>query len=69
MAADVQNVEVFTFAEAGRRLGISRQAVFNLVESGKLGTVKVMNRRYVSAYSVRVRLDLAHAREQSRKGN
>lgn len=41
-----------TLAEAGRRLGISRQRVFQLVRAGVLGTVQVSGRQYVSVVSL-----------------
>lgn len=43
---------VFTIAEAGRRLGVSRQRAHQLVRAGVLGTVAISGRVYVSAVSV-----------------
>ncbi len=44
--------EFYTYAEAGRALGVSRQRVWQLVAAGHLGTVVVRGRRYVSGVAI-----------------
>lgn len=46
-----------TYADAARRLGVTRQAVWQLVQRGRLGTVEVRGRCYVNAASVEDRLE------------
>jgi hypothetical protein len=42
----------YTYAEAGRIAGLSRQRIHQLVASGELGTVLRFGRRYVSGSSL-----------------
>lgn len=43
-----------TLAEAARELGVSRQRVAQLVQLGRLGTLTIRGRVYVTCYSVKV---------------
>lgn len=43
----------WTFAAAGRYLGVSRERVRQLVAEGRIGTIEHFGRRYVSVFSVR----------------
>jgi biotin operon repressor len=45
-----------TYADAGRRLGVSRSAVWKAVKRGQLATVEVDGRRYVAMASLRQRM-------------
>ena len=45
-----------TYADAGRRLGVTRSAVWKLVHLGRLATVEVSGRRYIPLSAVRERM-------------
>ena len=50
------SVAYVTYADAGRRLGVSRSAIWKLVVRGRLPTVTVEGRRYVPVSAVTERL-------------
>jgi hypothetical protein len=54
MAVDTGNY--VTLADAGRRLGVTRSAVWKMVRLGRLATVEVDGRRYVPLSVVRDRM-------------
>lgn len=55
MASGVSSSYV-TYADAARRLGVTRSAVWKLVALGRLPTVSVDGRRYVPLSSVNERM-------------
>lgn len=54
MALDVTSY--VTYADAGRRLGVTRSAIWKLVHLGRLATVEVAGRRYIPLSAVRERM-------------
>ncbi len=46
------NVGFLTFAAAGRRIGLGRSRISQLVKEGRIGTVEFDGRRYVSVPSL-----------------
>jgi excisionase family DNA binding protein len=54
-----------TYADAARRLGVSRQAIWKLVRAGRLGTVTVLGRRYVMLSSVEERIPKRRGQHES----
>jgi excisionase family DNA binding protein len=51
----VDTVSYVTYADAARRLGVSRSAVWKLVALGRLATVEYGGRKYVPLSAVRER--------------
>lgn len=48
--------EYVTYADAARRLGVTRSAVWNLVHAGRMATITVHGRRYVPLEAVDKRM-------------
>lgn len=46
------NTSILTFAAAGRRIGLSRARIWQLVRDGRIATITVDDRRYVSVASL-----------------
>jgi predicted DNA-binding transcriptional regulator AlpA len=65
VAIDVANY--VTYADAGRRLGIGRSAVWKLVNCGRLPTVERDGRRYVPVSAVAARLAEKMAKRMRRR--
>jgi len=52
----IDTANYVTYADAGRRLSISRSAVWKLVKLGRIATVEVDGRRYIPLAAVRERM-------------
>ena len=46
------NMSCLTFAAAGRRIGVHRSRISQLVKEGRIGTIEIDGRVYVSASSL-----------------
>jgi hypothetical protein len=52
----IDTVSYVTYADAARRLGVTRSAVWKLVALGRLATVEYAGRRYIPVSAVRERM-------------
>ena len=60
---DVQGIACWPQAEVGRRLGLHKSRIGQLIREGKLSTIEVRGRRYVTDSSVRLYEEGALARQ------